>query len=383
MKEYHLHWHTITGAVLLCLFLVTIIFPGMLITAEKYIDSAVAANQYAYNRDSRITDAEEMTNLYGREGDMRPEIRESYEKQIIKNGDSWVTRLFLAKWCLTVDEGLDDFDGIELKSGRSLKNSGVKGVLRLWGWLIYIPFLVSMVTFVFVLVKGRTFSGLLLFDGVLILMCESLSHFLIPPMLWSLGKSSVYYFELVSEEVLAQYGAGEKFLEELLHRCGGISWIIVSIIAVLIMVYSIICLILWGNKIMGKNGESHNKETIKDNLTVLNDGWTNVRPRRKTGELQGIKGEYMGQSIEILPGEEVVLGRDSKYCMLIFSSQKVSRRQCGIRYDVGNDCYQVIDYSSGGTSLPDGRVLATSEYTVLFPGTVIYIAGGRERFMLM
>ena len=136
MKEYHLHWHTITGAVLLCLFLVTIFFPGMSITAEKYIESAVAANQYAYNRDSRITDAEEMTNLYGREGDMRPEIRESYEKQIIKNGDSWVTRLFLAKWCLTVDEGLDDFDGIELKSGRSLKNSGVKGVLRLWGWLI-------------------------------------------------------------------------------------------------------------------------------------------------------------------------------------------------------------------------------------------------------
>ena len=383
MRGYHLHWHTITGAALLCLLLVTIFFPGMSITAEKYIDSVAAANQYAYDKDSELNSAGERALAYGREGNLRPEIRKSYEKEIIKNGDSSITRLFLAKWCLTVDEGLDEIDGIELKSNRSLKNSGVKGALRFWGWLIYLPFLVSMVTFVFVLVKGRTLPGLLLFDGVLTLICECLSHFLIPPMLWSSGKSAVYYFELVDEDVLAQYGAGEKFLEELLHRCGGLSWIIVSIIAALLIVHGIICLILWGKEMVGKGGKSKDWNMTGDNPTGKDTGWTNVRPGRRAGELRGIKGEYIGQSITILPGEEVVLGRDAKYCMLIFASQKVSRRQCGVRYDVGKDCYQVIDYSSGGTTLPDGRVRATSEYTVLFPGAVICMAGGREIFMLM
>lgn len=91
----------------------------------------------------------------------------------------------------------------------------------------------------------------------------------------------------------------------------------------------------------------------------------------------------MGQSIGIPAGEEIVFGRDSQYCMLIFNNRKVSRRQCGVRYDAGNSCYLVIDYSSGGTTLQDGRMLATSEYTMLRPGTVIHIGGGAEVFMLM
>ena len=52
MKGYHLRWKTIVGAVLVSLLLAAIFLPGMSISAEKYIDSAIAANQYAFDRDS-------------------------------------------------------------------------------------------------------------------------------------------------------------------------------------------------------------------------------------------------------------------------------------------------------------------------------------------
>lgn len=380
VKGYHLRWHTIVGVALLFLLLITIFLPGMSINAEKYIDSAVTANQYAFDRDHQLTEAQEIVEGYKAGGDRRLELKKDYEKQISRNGDSSITRLFLAKWCLTVDKALE-FDGIETKSDRTLRNSGVKSVLCLWGWLIYIPFLTAMVLIVFMLMKGCTLSGALLAEGVVTLLCECLSHFLIPSMLWSSGKSAVLYFELVSEDVLEQYGAGEKFLEELFSRCGGVSWIIVSLLAVLIIVYSIVCLILWGRSLVMGNGNRYSKDVSGEN--PVSGGITTRQNKKLTGELRGIKGEYMGQSIAIQAGEEIVLGRDPKYCMLIFGSPKVSRRQCGIRYDAENACYQVIDYSSGGTTLADKTLLATSEYTMLHSGAVIHIGGGTEVFMMM
>lgn len=264
------------------------------------------------------------------------------------HGDIVITRLFFAKWCLTTE------------------NNSIESTLRLWGWLIYIPFLSGMITVVFMIVKERTFSGALLFDGIAALFCECLAHFLVPSMLWSPGD-------------------GEKLSKELIDGSEGLSWILVMTLAVLIIIYSVFCLVLWGRSAAAGNGQGSFEDIAggERSAEIGFEGESTKRANRITGELQGIKGEYMGQSIGIGAGEEIVLGRDPQYCMLIFSSQKVSRRQCGIRYDAGNGRYQIIDYSSGGTTLPDGRLLATSEYTALLPGAVIYIAGGTEVFMLM
>ena len=84
---------------------------------------------------------------------------------------------------------------------------------------------------------------------------------------------------------------------------------------------------------------------------------------RETGILRGLKGEYAGQSIEIRP--------------------RVSRRQCGIRYDALGGCYQAVDFSSGGTTLSNGTLLAASEYTSFLSGTVIHMADDSEIFMVM
>lgn len=383
MKGYRLHWQTITGAVLLSLLWITIFFPGMSVSADRYIDAAVSANRYALEKNEDITGAAEIVEDYKTGGPGRAGMEKSYNQKIrvATWGDTSVSRLFLARWALTVKENLD-FDGIQLGENASLKNTGVRGVLRLWGWLIYLPFLAAMFTLVFMLVKGRTFSGVLLFDGLLSVLCECLGHFLIPSMLWEEIRRAVLSFELVGEEALNQYGTGERFVKELFAACQGPGWMIVLILSVLVILYSIICLAMQvrrkaaGDRAGGyvfQNPEIWDKTKSMERKAAI----------RENGILRGIKGEYMGESICIRAGEEIVLGRDPRYCMLIFRNPRVSRRQCGIRYDGLNGCYQAVDYSAGGTTLSNGTLLAASEYTTVLPGTVIHIADDSEIFMVM
>lgn len=100
------------------------------------------------------------------------------------------------------------------------------------------------------------------------------------------------------------------------------------------------------------------------------------------GEIRGLTGEYKDQVITLKRGEEIIMGRDPSYCVLIFQNKQVSRKHCGIRYNPENGCYQAIDYSSNGTTLSDGTLLTTSDYTTVKPGTVLYMANGTESFQL-
>ncbi len=384
MKEYRLHWHTIVGAVLLFALWITIFFPGLSFSADRYVDAAVSANRYAMGKDENITGAGGIVEEYGPGGAGRAGIERTYRRRAreITGGDTSISRLFLARWALTVEARLD-FEGIQLREGMTLKSTGVRGVFRLWGWLIYLPFLAVTFTLVFMLVKGRTFSGILLFDGLFSILCECLGHFLIPSMLWDEIRRAAISFELVGEEALNQYGTGERFVKELFSRCSGVSWSIVIVLSVLTASYSILCLALLLRKRSAGNLPENYKISPDTGIWDKTDSMARRASIRKTGMLQGIKGEYAGESVDIHAGEEIVLGRDPRYCMLIFSNPKVSRRQCGIRYDAVNGCYQAVDYSAGGTILSNGMMLAASEYTAILPGTVIHMAGDSEIFMVM
>ncbi|MDE6851683.1 MAG: FHA domain-containing protein, partial [Lachnospiraceae bacterium] len=100
------------------------------------------------------------------------------------------------------------------------------------------------------------------------------------------------------------------------------------------------------------------------------------------GYLHGIRGQYAGFDFEIEPGEEIVLGRDEEFCDVIFDSQQISRRHCGIRYDGLTGCYQVIDYSLTGTALSNGKVVHSGSYVVVHPGTVLFLGNEAEAIRL-
>lgn len=100
------------------------------------------------------------------------------------------------------------------------------------------------------------------------------------------------------------------------------------------------------------------------------------------GTLTGICGQYAGQSLTVNAGEEIVLGRDPAYSMLVFDNRGISRRHCGIRYDDKTGNYFVIDYSSTGTKMADGRLVTASSYSMAEPGTVLLLGDGEEQFLL-
>ena len=384
MKGYRLHWHTVVGAGLLFVLWITIFFPGLSFRADSYIDAAVSANRYALGKDENITGAGEIVEDYEPGGAGRAGIERAYRRRAreITGGDTLISRMFLARWALTVKERLD-FEGVQLRQGMTLRDTDVREVFRLWGWLIYLPFLAVTFTLVFMLVKRRTLPGVLLFDGLLTILCECLGRFLIPSMVWEEARRAALSFELVGQEALNQYGTGEKFVKELFSRCSGVSWIIVIVLSVLVTTYSILGLALQLRK--RRAGELQENYRISPDTGIWDKTGSMAKKAsvRENGILRGIKGEYAGESVSIRAGEELVLGRDPRYCMLIFGNPRVSRRQCGIRYDAVNGCYQAVDYSAGGTALSNGMMLSASEYTVILPGTVIHMAGDSEIFMVM
>lgn len=388
MKEKRWGWQTFAAAGLLFFLCMTIFLPGLKISADRYIDSAVLANQYALEKDSGLESAKKVVEDYRIGGTMRSETEKTYNRRIseLTGNDESISRLFLARWVIRVKNSVD-FEGIELVENRSLTNTEIYTGLRLWGWFLYLPFLMNLLTLVFVLCKGRPFKGILLADGITTVICECVCHFAVPSMLWSGGYYVIQSFSLVGEDALKLSGVGAKFIKSLLHKCGGISWIIVMVLALMLIIFSIVTLILSSVKSKKPENKNSSSKTVTGLSETPPELWNdhkgiNTETKRK-GEIYGVQGEYSGQHITINFGEEIVFGRDARYCMLIFKNPGVSRRHCGIRYDTDGGCYQVIDYSSGGTKLSDGSLLAASEYTMLSPGTMIYMANGTEVFMLM
>ena len=389
MGQKRWNWQTWTGAGLLFLMCMTIFMPGLSFSADKYMDCAVEANRYALRQNPDLNVAQSVIENYRNGGAKREDFRQTCNRKIreLTKGDDSISRLFLARWVIRVKNHVD-LEGIELQEGRSLRNTDIYFGLRLWGWLTYIPFLMNLITLIFVLSKGRPFKGMLLADGITTILCESICHFAVPSMLWSEGGYVVRSFALVGEETLGISGTGAEFVKSLLRKSGGISWILVIVAALLLIIYSSVTLIICqdGKKDIGEGGI--NKRAANLSMTQL-EVWNSGKDQKKgtqtkkNGEIYCINGEYAGQSIPVNFGEEIIFGRDSRYCMLIFSNPKVSRKHCGVRYDTDRGCYLVIDYSSGGTMLADGSVLAASEYTALTPGTEIYMAGRTEVFMLM
>ena len=96
--------------------------------------------------------------------------------------------------------------------------------------------------------------------------------------------------------------------------------------------------------------------------------------------LIGLTGTYMGSVIRLNPNEEIIIGRDANVSHLILPEKTVSRKHCGIRYDMGRKVYQVIDYSSTGTQLGNGQEIPKNVYFDCMSGNIIQI--GKNRFQL-
>lgn len=102
---------------------------------------------------------------------------------------------------------------------------------------------------------------------------------------------------------------------------------------------------------------------------------------QKAAMLVGIKGQYAGQQIPITGNDLIVMGRDGSQANLIFRSEKISKAHCKVQFMPNENCFYVVDTSTYGVFLENGKRLEKGKISKLPRGTKI-VLGGTEVFQL-
>ena len=256
------------------------------------------------------------------------------------------------------------------------KNAGRK-IFFLMGCFIYLPVLIAAGFLVFCIVKRRLYSFGVMLTGTLAVLFDLILYFAVPGAIWRAAGGSIHSFSLISEKMLAIRGVGSQFIKEVYHHAGGIGAYANFILACMLCVTgSVFFILTCVQKRREKEVEFFQNQSL-ENMPLPGDA-----KAAACGTLTGICGQYAGQSLTVNAGEEIILGRDPAYSMLVFDNRGISRRHCGIRYDDKTGNYFVIDYSSTGTKMADGRLVTASSYSMAEPGTVLLLGDGEEQFLL-
>lgn len=99
--------------------------------------------------------------------------------------------------------------------------------------------------------------------------------------------------------------------------------------------------------------------------------------------LEAVRGSNKGYRFELMPGEEVIIGRNPMEANVVIdaSYDQVSGRHVGVQYDAEFDKFYVIDYSKNGTYV-DGQKLTAGRQYRFDRGARIELVDGRNAFRL-
>lgn len=95
-----------------------------------------------------------------------------------------------------------------------------------------------------------------------------------------------------------------------------------------------------------------------------------------------LEGELSGAELPLKPGESIVVGREPRFCNLIFRDLSISRKHCRIELDEWRR-YQVTDYSECGLQAEDGTVFENAVPKNCMGGTVLKIGKEGTKILLV
>ncbi len=95
-----------------------------------------------------------------------------------------------------------------------------------------------------------------------------------------------------------------------------------------------------------------------------------------------LEGELNGGELPLEPGESVVVGREPRFCNLIFRDLSISRKHCRIELDEEGR-YRVTDYSECGLQGEDGTVFENAVPKSCPGGTILKIGKEGTRILLL
>lgn len=426
MEKQGMKWQIIVGTVLLLVLVGSLFFPVFTITGDKYIESAMQANKHAEDQDldaAKEADTKQVTDNYKRKTKKRKDKAKEFDKEIKKNtgkvsGIQWIRWSFSGKkisvkgvtYTKEKKENKDNKDKKKDKKDnnndneektKDINKSGVKTVFRMMAVLLLLPPICALMNLVFMLVRRKTYRVWMMITALLEAGCMAVFYFVMPGMIWNKSSNYINDATLLSEKTLRIKGTGKTMIATLMKQCLSLEVYIGLVAAGLLLIFAILCFTVCRpatNEFMKKTvkGDFSPDDWLVDihpgigydpmgKIDIVGTdgivGHDCPPPFKTVGKIYGVSGQYQGFELEIQDGEEIVLGRDPQYCGLIFNNPKVSRRHCGIRYDGQLHQYQVIDYSSNGTTFVGGGAAKAGMYTAVPEGTVL-LMGGVERIRL-
>ena len=433
MEEKKLNWQIVTGAGLLLLLVITLFLPRIDVTEVKYVDTAVKVNQHAKEQNKKKAleaGAEDAIKEFDVGGSERKDTLEEVRSRLGDKNVGSKSTLALAKWMLTVnknDKMLFDVIQYDAAKKDDVAKSGIKSSLRLNGILLLLPVAAALIVMILVLALRKMVAPGLIGVGALTVLSNLLIQFALPGMMW--GKISKYIesAECMEGGLFDISGVGKYAISEMSAAFSSWGSMLSLVLGIVLIVMGILFLTAFRPKaandsddwqfsqenldVFGDNGGMNGGFAGDMNNVGANGGFAgdmnnvganggfagdmnNVGANggftgdstspyyfespQPEGRITVVSGEHQGKTFIFRAGEEMILGRDPALSSIVFQYPKVSRRHCGIRFDAASGNYQVTDYSSNGTRLSNGAMVSAGSYTMIAPGTVIYLGNQHE-----
>lgn len=104
----------------------------------------------------------------------------------------------------------------------------------------------------------------------------------------------------------------------------------------------------------------------------------------KYGVLVGICGQMQNYSYRIYEEDEALIGRDYRQAQIIINDRLISRKHCGIRFSVSEQCYYVYDYgSTNGTSISGMGRLPKGQWIPVPHNSLLQLINNQQLFVLV
>ncbi len=410
LERQGMKWQIALGAALLAVLIGSMFLPLFKVTGERYISAAMKANTHAEEEDldaAKKAGTEEVTDQYQKNTSKRKEKAKEFDKKIDEKSDR-ISGIHFIRWAFSSGKEYD-FPGAVYVEKKDIKKSGVTKIFRIMAMLLLLPILVGAANLVFMLVRRKTYPVWLLISGLMEVACQGIFWLVMPGMIWDKISAYIKCFTLIGEKTLLIKGTGKCAIQSMMVEFMSSEIYVGLGVAGALLLCAILFMTACRPDRMSPNAPAkgvfqQGEWDVGGPVLDLSEQWDDFMKTNQAmdsfgnqaaaeeafltgyvkpgGVLYGIHGEYQGCRLEIQQGEEIVLGRDPQYCGLVFSNRKVSRRHCGIRYDGDTGNYQVIDYSSNGTTFADGSMAKAGTYISVPAGTILNMAKGAEQIRL-
>ena len=145
---------------------------------------------------------------------------------------------------------------------------------------------------------------------------------------------------------------------------------------VLIIIVIVMILCKWMKSDSSEQGRSGTQPERKN---YYNNDFT----RQGGYEIVGVSGTFAGRVFKIVPGEDLLFGRDPVECQVVINDRNnvISRKHCLVHYSSSNSGVYITDYSHNGTFM-DGKKLTSGISYKMFDGVRFSLAGNDDCFIL-